>query len=82
MQHSRHEQFRLMSRDECLRVTRLFVTEGSLYRDEVGLSIKKRLKPDAVPTIFPRSIHSGGKSSTPPSRRVAQKRQRQAVSNK
>ena len=59
-----------------------FVTEGSRYRDEVGIPTKKRLKPDAVPTIFPRSIHGGGRPRTPPPRLAAQKRQRQAVSNK
>ena len=36
-----------------------FKTEGSRYRDEVGIPAKKRLKPDAVPTIFPLSIHGG-----------------------
>ena len=59
-----------------------FKTEGSRYRDEVGIPAKKRLKPDAVPTIFPLSIHGGstGRSKTPPPRLAAQKRQRQAVS--
>ena len=59
-----------------------FKTEGSRYRDEVGIPAKKRLKPDAVPTIFPLSIHGGstGRSKTPPTRLAAQKRQRQAVS--
>ena len=44
-----------------------FVTEGSRYRDEAGMPVKKRLKPDAVPTIFPLSIHGGGsgRSKTP-----------------
>lgn len=59
-----------------------FVTEGSRYRDEVGLPTKKRLKPDAVPTIFPRPIHGDGRPATPPPRLAAEKRQRQAVSNK
>ena len=59
-----------------------FKTEGSRYRDEVGIPAKKRLKLDAVPTIFPLSIHDGssGRSKTPPPRLAAQKRQRQAVS--
>ena len=58
------------------------MTEGSRYRDEVGIPAKKRLKPDAVPTIFPLSIHGGGtgRPRTPPPRLAAQKRQRQAVS--
>ena len=57
------------------------MTEGSHYRDEVGIPAKKRLKPDAVPTIFPLSIHGGGtgRPGTPPPRLAAQKQQRQAV---
>ena len=57
------------------------MTEGSRYRDEARMPAKKRLKPDAVPTIFPLSIHGGGtgRSKTPPSRLAAQKRQHQAV---
>ena len=33
-----------------------FETEGSLYRDTFGIPAQKCLKPDAVPTIFPKSI--------------------------
>ena len=46
------------------------------------MPVKKRLKPDAVPTIFPLSIHGGGtgRSKAPPLRLAAQKRQHQAVS--
>lgn len=58
-----------------------FVTEGVRYRDAIGLPTKKRLKPDAIPTLFPCSIHSTGRPTTPPPRRVAEKRQRQAVTN-
>ena len=50
-----------------------FVTEGSCYRDEVGLPTKKRLKPDAVPTIFPRPIHGDGRPVTPSPRLAAEK---------
>ena len=59
-----------------------FKTKGSCYQDEVGISAKKQLKPDAVPTIFPLSIHGGstGRSKPPPPRLAAQKRQRQVVS--
>ena len=58
-----------------------FAIEGSRYREEMGLPIKKRLKPDAVPTIFPRPVHgSFCYSSTPPPRPAAEKRQRKAVS--
>ena len=59
-----------------------FVTEGARYRDAMGLPTKKRLKSDAIPTIFPSSIHSGDRPSTPPPRPAAEKRQRQAVSSK
>ena len=57
-----------------------FVT-GVRYRDSIRLPTEKRLKPDAMPTVFPRSIHSGGRPRTPPLRPVAKKRQRQAVSS-
>lgn len=57
-----------------------FATEGVRYRDAIGLPTKKRLKPDAIPTIFPLSIHRGGRLRTPPPRSVAKKRQQQAVS--
>ena len=58
-----------------------FVTEGVRYRDAIGLPTKKRLKPDAMSTVFPRSIYSGGRPRTPPLKPVAEKRQRQAVSS-
>ena len=48
-----------------------FVTEGSRYRDEARMPVKKRLKPDAVPTTFPLSIHGGGSGRSklyPPSK--------------
>ena len=32
-----------------------FDTEGSRYIDQMGLTAAKRLKPDAIHTIFPRS---------------------------
>ena len=59
-----------------------FATEGSRFRDAVGIPAKKRLKPDAVPTIFPRPIHAGldaGSRQTTP-RPAAEKRLRKAVS--
>ena len=55
-------------------------TEGVRYHDTIRLPTKKRLKPGAIPTIFPLSIHHGGRLRTPPPRSVAKKRQRQAVS--
>ena len=33
-----------------------FVTEGVRFRDEMGMPTAKCLKPDAVPTIFARSV--------------------------
>ena len=46
-----------------------FVTEGVHFRDEMGVPSAKRLKPNAVPTIFARSINyvepsSSSKTST------------------
>ena len=58
-----------------------FASKGVHYRDAIGLPTKKCLKPDAIPTIFPCSIHSGKRPTTPPSGLAAEKRQRQAVSS-
>ena len=58
-----------------------FVTEGVWYHDSIGLPTKKRLKAGTIPTIFPSTIHGAGRSSSPPSRRAAEKQQRQAVSS-
>ena len=55
--------------------------EGSRYRDKFGIPSKKRLKPDAVPTIFPKPTHGSEPAATPPSRPAAEKQLRQAVSN-
>ena len=42
-----------------------FVTEGIHYCEEMDIPTVKQLKPDAVPTIFPRSIdYPEGTSST------------------
>ena len=58
-----------------------FALEGARYRDAAGILVKKHLKPDAVPTIFTRSIHSGSSGPSAPSRRPAlEKRKRKAVS--
>ena len=40
---------------------------------------EETFKTDAIPTIFPCSIHSGGRPTTPPARQAAQKRQQQSV---
>ena len=64
-----------------------FVTEGVRFRDEMGMPTAKRLKPDAVPTIFPRSIDyvepsSSSKTSVhkPAGRPLSEKRQQKSVS--
>ena len=59
-----------------------FVTVGVRYRDSIGLPTNKCLKTGAVSTIFPSAIHGTGRSSSPPPRQAAEKRQRQAVSSK
>ena len=58
-----------------------FALEGARYQDAAGIPVKKHLKPDAVLTIFTRSIHSGSSGPSVPSRRPAsEKRKRKAVS--
>ena len=49
--------------------------------DKFGIPSKKCLKPDAVPTIFPKPTHGSKPAATHPSRPAAEKRQCQAVSN-
>ena len=54
-----------------------FVTEGIRYRDDFGVPALKRLKADAVPTIFPRSSHhldDNSSSSTPSGRPLSERR--------
>ena len=64
-----------------------FVTEGVRFRDEMGMPTAKRLKPDAVPTIFARSVDFVQPSSTsntsvlkPTGRPLSEKRQQKSVS--
>ena len=58
-----------------------FITEGVRFRDAVGIPAKKRLKPNAIPTIFPRSSDSVSSHLTTPLLRPASERQkRKAVS--
>ena len=63
------------------------VTEGVRFRDEMGMPTAKRLKPDVVPSIFPRSIDyvepsSSGKTSVhkPTGRPLSEKQQQKSVS--
>ena len=59
-----------------------FETEGSLYRDTFGIPAQKRLKPDAVPTVFPKSIdqlHTSS-SSASHSRPLSERREQRSVS--
>ena len=58
-----------------------FVTEGVRYREAMGVPTVKRLKPDAVPTIFPRTIdHLESTSSTPTSRALSERRRQRSIS--
>ena len=46
-----------------------FITDGVCCREVMGVPTVKRLKPDAIPTIFPRSIdYLEGTCRTPHSR--------------
>ncbi|XP_065895298.1 uncharacterized protein [Dysidea avara] len=59
-----------------------FNTEGRLYREEMGIPAKKPcLKPDAIPTVFPKPIRSGSSSNScqvsTQSRRPASERRKQ-----
>jgi len=58
-----------------------FASDGVRYRDAMGIPAKKRLKPDAIPTIFDRPTHSesNSKPSAPYKRTAFQKCQRQSV---
>ena len=59
-----------------------FVTEGIRYRDDFGVPALKRLKADAVPTIFPRSSHrldDNSSSSTPSGRPLSERREQRSV---
>ena len=64
-----------------------FLTMSVHFRDEMGMPTAKRFKPDAVPTIFVRSINYLEPSSTcsasiskPTSRPVFEKLQQKSVS--
>ena len=57
-------------------------TEGSLYRDTFGIPPQKCLKPDAVPTIFTKSIDQLHTSNSSASRShpLSERRQQRSVS--
>ena len=57
-----------------------FITEGVRYRDAVGLPAKKQLKPNAIPTIFPKPDVGSSKPTTPSQRPASERRKRKAVS--
>jgi len=58
-----------------------FALKGSRYWDAVGIPAKKCLKPDTVPTIFPRLIHGGSSAPSALSQRLtSEKRHHKAVS--
>ena len=59
-----------------------FIPKGVRFRDELGMPTAKRLKPDAVPTIFARSINymsaaSSTSTAKPPCRPLSEKREEQ-----
>ena len=56
-----------------------FETEGTQYRDAFGIPAQKRLKPDAVPTIFPKSIDRYTENTTPRSRPLSERREQRSV---
>ena len=59
------------------------MTEGVHFRDKMGILTVKRLKPDAVPTIFARSVNyvqaSSSQCSTPTTRLLSERRQQRLV---
>lgn len=57
-----------------------FITEGVRYRDAVGIPAKKRLKPNAIPTIFPKPDGGNSQQTTPSQRPASERRKRKAVS--
>ena len=57
-----------------------FMTEGVRYRDAVKIPAKKRLKPNAIPTIFPKPDGGSSQPTTPSQRPASERRKRKAVS--
>ena len=53
--------------------------EGKEYCDDFGIPAQKRLKSDAVPSIFPRSIDRYVESTTPRSRPLSERRAQRSV---
>ena len=59
-----------------------FITEGVRFRDKMGIPALKRLKPDAVPTIFAKSVaylQASSSQSSATGRPLSQRRQQRAV---
>jgi len=56
-----------------------FITEGVQFHEEMGIPKVKCLKPDAIPTIFPRSVNflqaSSSQCNTPNSWPLLERRQ-------
>ena len=58
-----------------------FVTEGVRYSEAMGVPTVKRLKPDTVSTIFPRSInYLESTSSTPTIRPLSEQQKQRSIS--
>ena len=59
------------------------MTEGVWFRDALGIPVQKRLKADAEPTIFTRSVDqldAGSSSCAPSSLPLSEKRVQRSVS--
>ena len=60
-----------------------FVTEGIRFRETLGVPAQKRLKIDAVPTVFAKStdhLDASSSSHTPCSRPLSERREQRSVS--
>ena len=60
-----------------------FVTEGVRFREALGVPAQKRLKTDAVPTVFAKStnhVDASSSSYTPCSRPLSERREQRSVS--
>ena len=60
-----------------------FITEGVHFCDEMGIPTVKRLKPDAVPTVFARSVDcvqtSSSQCSTPTTQPLSERKHQRSV---
>jgi len=52
-----------------------YETDGKLYHETFGIPAQKRLKQDAMPTIFPKSIDWYDDNTTPSSHSLSERRE-------